>query len=158
MPGSDVRYTLLEAGIRQSVQFGLLGTSTYYVNAGGFLGKPRLAFMDYRQFSGNRFVLAADFSRFQLLDYYRYATRQRFVEAHFDHHFNGFFLNKIPLMRRLKWQEVGSVNYLNTPAAGNYLELGVGIEHIFKLVRVDYYTAFQAGSKLNHGFRLGVGF
>ncbi|OON71154.1 DUF5686 and carboxypeptidase regulatory-like domain-containing protein [Hymenobacter sp. CRA2] len=157
-PGSDVRYTLLEAGIRQSVQFGLLGTSSYRLSAGGFLGKPKLAFMDYRQFSGNRFVAAADFSRFQLLDYYRYATRERFVEGHFDHHFNGFFFNKVPLLRRLKWQEVGSVNYLYTPTAGQYVELGVGVEHIMKLLRFDYYTGFQSGNKLNHGFRLGIGF
>ncbi|GAB2948600.1 hypothetical protein GCM10027048_11890 [Hymenobacter coalescens] len=155
---SDVRYTLLEAGIRQSVQFGLLGTSSYRLNVGGFLGTPKLAFMDYRQFSGNRFFAAADFSRFQLLDYYRFATRQHFVEGHFDHHFNGFFLNKIPLMRRLKWQEVGSVNYLYTPSAKQYVELGVGIEHIFKVLRLDYYTGFQQGTKLNHGFRFGIGF
>ncbi|MCC3155737.1 DUF5686 and carboxypeptidase regulatory-like domain-containing protein [Hymenobacter sp. 15J16-1T3B] len=157
-PGSDVRYTFLEAGMRQTVQFGLLGTSSYRLSAGGFLGKPQLQFMDYRQFSGNRFFLAADFSRFQLLDYYKYATRERFVEGHFDHHFNGFFLNKIPLMRRLKWQEVGSVNYLYTPTAGQYVELGAGIEHIFKLARFDYYTAFQQGNKLTHGFRIGIGF
>ncbi|WP_165903580.1 DUF5686 and carboxypeptidase regulatory-like domain-containing protein [Hymenobacter gummosus] len=157
-PGSDVRYTFLEAGIRQTVQFGLLGTSSYRLSAGGFLGKPELQFMDYRQFSGNRFFAAADFTRFQLLDYYRYATCEHFVEGHFDHHFNGFFLNKIPLMRRMKWQEVGSINYLYTPTAGQYVELGVGIEHIFKLLRVDYYTAFQQGQKLNHGFRVGFGF
>ncbi|WP_400192455.1 DUF5686 and carboxypeptidase regulatory-like domain-containing protein [Hymenobacter sp. B81] len=155
---SDVRYTYLEAGIRQSVQFGLLGTSSYYVNAGGFLGRPQLAFMDYRHFSGNLTRFAADFSRFQLLDYYRYSTRRGFVEAHLDHHFNGFFLNKIPLMRRLKWQEVGTVNYLRTQAAGHYLELGVGIEHIFKLVRVDYFTALQSGRKLEQSVRIGIGF
>jgi hypothetical protein len=157
-PGSDVRYTLLEAGIRQSVPFGLLGTSSYYLNAGGFVGNPKLQFMDYRQFSGNRFVAAADFSRFQLLDYYRFATRQHFVEGHLDHHFNGFFLNKIPLMRRLKWQEVGTVNYLYTPTAKQYVELGAGIEHIFKLLRVDYFASFQQGAKLGHGFRFGIGF
>lgn len=156
--GSDVQYTFLEAGIRQSVPFGLLGTSFYRLNVGGFVGKPRLQFMDYRQFSGNRFFAAADFTRFQLLDYYRYATREHFVEGHFDHHFNGFFLNKIPLMRRLKWQEVGTVNYLYTPTAGQYVELGAGIEHIFKLLRVDYFTSFQSGQKLGHGFRFGIGF
>ncbi|QHJ08666.1 DUF5686 and carboxypeptidase regulatory-like domain-containing protein [Hymenobacter busanensis] len=158
VPGSDVRYTYLEGGIRQSVQFGLLGSSSYHVNVGGFLGNPKLAFMDYRHFAGNQTLLAADFTQFQLLDYYRYSTRKTFVEAHFDHHFNGFFLNKIPLMRRLKWQEVGTVNYLHTPAAGHYAELGVGLEHVFKLLRVDYFTAVQSGRKVQQGFRLGLGF
>ncbi|GAA4378229.1 hypothetical protein GCM10023186_14490 [Hymenobacter koreensis] len=157
-PGSDVRYTFLEAGIQQSVQFGLLGTSSYRVQAGGFLGKPELSFMDYRHFSGNQTLFAADFTRFQLLDYYRFATRKSFVEAHFDHHFNGFFLNKIPLMRRLKWQEVGTLNYLRTQIAGHYVEVGAGIEHVFKLLRVDYFTALQSGQKVQQGFRIGIGF
>ncbi|AYA38247.1 carboxypeptidase-like regulatory domain-containing protein [Hymenobacter oligotrophus] len=155
---SDVRYTMLEVGVRQSLNLGLLGTSNYYVNAGGFLGKPELAFMDYRHFSGNLTRFAADFSRFQLLDYYRYSTRRTFVEAHYDHHFNGFFLNKVPVLKRLKWQEVGTVNYLHTPTVGHYVELGVGIEHVFKFLRVDYFTALQSGRKLEQSVRVGFGF
>jgi hypothetical protein len=156
--GSDVRYTLLEAGIRQTIGLGLLGTSSYRVAAGGFVGRPQLAFMDYRHFSGNRTYLAADFSQFQLLDYYRFSTRKSFLEAHYNHHFNGFFLNKIPLLRRLKWQEVASLNYLTTAQAGHYLELGVGLEHVFKLLRVDFYTGLQSGRRVGTGLRLGIGF
>ncbi|SDY76613.1 DUF5686 and carboxypeptidase regulatory-like domain-containing protein [Hymenobacter psychrophilus] len=155
--GSEVRYTLLEAGVRQSVSFGLLGTSNYRVAAGFFPGSPRLAFMDLRHFSGNRTYLAADFSQFQLLDYYRFSTADQFVEAHYNHHFNGFLLNKIPLLRRLKWQEVASLNYLTTPAAGHYLELGAGIEHIFKVMRVDFYTSLQSGTRAGTGIRVGIG-
>jgi hypothetical protein len=156
--GSDVRYTLLELSVRQSIGMGLLGTSTYKVSAGGFVGAPRLSFMDYRHFSGNRTYLASDFSQFQLLDYYRYSTRRNFLEAHYNHHFNGFFLNKIPLLRRLKWQEVASLNYLTTQAAGHYVEIGVGLEHIFKVIRADFYTGLQSGRRVGTGFRVGIGF
>ncbi|MCC2546083.1 DUF5686 and carboxypeptidase regulatory-like domain-containing protein [Hymenobacter sp. BT175] len=156
--GSDVRYTLLEAGVQQSISMGLVGTSTYNVSVGGFPGSPRLAFMDYRHFSGSRTTPTGDFSQFQLLDYYRFSTRSNYLEARYNHHFNGFFLNNIPLLRRLKWQEVGSVNYLHTKQAGHYVELGVGIEHVFKLMRVDFYTALQQGNKLSAGFRYGIGF
>ncbi len=156
--GSDVRYTLLEAGVRHSVSLGLFGTSSYRVAAGFFPGSPQLSFMDFRHFSGNRTYLAADFNQFQLLDYYRFSTADRFLEAHYNHHFNGFLLNKIPLLRRLKWQEVASLNYLTTPAAGHYLELGAGIEHIFKVMRVDFYTSLQSGTRAGTGVRVGVGF
>jgi len=156
--GSDTRYTLLEASIRQSVGLGLLGTSAYRVVAGGFVGPSRLSFMDYRHFSGNRTYLASDFSQFQLLDYYRYSTRSGFLEAHYNHHFNGFFLNKIPLLRQLKWQEVASLNYLTTAQAGHYVEIGVGVEHIFKLMRVDFYTGLQSGRRVGTGLRVGIGF
>ena len=157
--GSDVRYTLLQASVRDNVPLGLLGNSSFRVSVGGFVGKQRgMTFVDYRHFSGNQTVLAGNFSNFQLLDYYRFSTNNAYVEAHYDHHFNGFFLNNIPLLRKLKWQEVASLNYLATKQAGHYVELGAGIEHILKVVRVDVYTALQSGQKLGTGVRVGIGF
>lgn len=84
-----------------------------------------------------------------------------------DHHFGGFFFNKVPLFKKLKWRETASVKALwggltreNTPslnanlyqfpvdnkgvpityALGNkpYTEISFGIENIFKFIRLDY--------------------
>jgi hypothetical protein len=157
--GADVRYTLLQAGLRHSVRLGLLGTSNYRAAVGGFVGSQQnMTFIDYRHFSGNQTLLTGNFSEFQLLDYYRYSTNDTYLEAHYDHHFNGFILNKVPLLRKLKWQEVASFNYLYTAEAGHYIELGVGVEHIFKIIRVDAYTALQSGTRLGTGLRIGLGF
>ena len=157
--GADVRYLLLQAGIRHSLSLGLLGTSNYRVSVGGFVGKQEgMTFIDYRHFSGNQTLLTGNFSNFQLLDYYRFSTNNTYLEAHYDHHFNGFILNKIPVLRQLKWQEVASFNYLTTAQVGHYVEIGAGIEHIFKVIRVDFYTALQSGERLGTGFRLGYGF
>ncbi|WP_192822352.1 DUF5686 and carboxypeptidase regulatory-like domain-containing protein [Rufibacter sp. LB8] len=156
--GSDTDYDFLSLGMRDDLQLGLLGTSTYSVNVGKFLRNNKLYFMDFRHFEGNRTILSGDFSGFQLLDYYRYSTKQSYIEAHYSHFFNGFILNKIPLLRKLKWQEVGSLNYLHTKAAGHYLELGVGIEHVFKIFRVDFLTGFQERQKVSSGIRIGYGF
>ncbi|MGI4834110.1 MAG: DUF5686 and carboxypeptidase regulatory-like domain-containing protein [Janthinobacterium lividum] len=159
--GADVRYLLLQGSVRHSQQLGLLGTSMGQLIVGGFVGKQEgLTFADYHHFSGNRTLLAADFNQFQLLDYYQYSTRDRYVEGHYNHHFNGFIFNKVPLLRRLKWQEVFTLNYLYTPAASHYLELGAGIEHIFGLGRIDFFTSLQSGSNAGAatGLRLGLGF
>ncbi|RZK61704.1 MAG: hypothetical protein EOO59_04400 [Hymenobacter sp.] len=157
--GADVRYLLLQGSVRYSRQFGLLGTSAGQFIVGGFVGKQEgLTLADYHHFSGNRTLLAAEFNQFQLLDYYQYSTRARYVEAHFNHHFNGFIFNKVPLLRRLKWQEVFSLNYLHTEQAGHYVELGAGVEHIFGLGRVDFYTSLQSGQRAGTGLRLGLGF
>ncbi|SMB98026.1 hypothetical protein SAMN00120144_3519 [Hymenobacter roseosalivarius DSM 11622] len=156
--GSDVRYSRLEGGLRKTLELGLFGESNFDVTVGGFLGQPQLSFMDYRHFAGNQTIFAADFNQFQLLDYYTFSTRRSYIEGHYNHHFNGFFLNKIPLLRRLKWQEVASLNYLRTPTVGHYVELGAGVEHIFKLFRVDVYTALRSGQKLDTGIRIGAGF
>ena len=157
--GADVRYLLLQAGVRDNIPLGLLGTSNFRVSVGGFVGKQEgMTFIDYRHFSGNQTILAGNFSNFQLLDYYRFSTNNAYLEAHYDHHFNGFFFDRVPLLRKLKWQEVASLNYLTTAQAGHYLELGAGIEHIFKVVRVDVYSALQSGQRLGTGLRVGVGF
>ena len=157
--GADVRYLLLQGSVRHSLSLGLAGTSTVQAVVGGFVGKQEgLTFADYHHFSGNRTVLAASFEQFQLLDYYQYSTRASYFEGHFNHHFNGFIFNKIPLLRALKWQEVISLNYLHTGQLGHYVELGAGIEHIFKVVRVDFYTGLQSGERVGTGLRVGLGF
>ncbi|MDJ0363606.1 DUF5686 and carboxypeptidase regulatory-like domain-containing protein [Hymenobacter sp. H14-R3] len=159
MLGADVRYLLLQGSVRHSKQFGLLGTSSVQAIVGGFVGKQEgLTFADYRHFSGNRTLLAADFTQFQLLDYYQYSTRASYFEGHFSHHFNGFIFNRLPLLRALKWQEVISLNYLHTNQVGHYLELGAGVEHIFKVARVDFYTGLQSGQRVGTGLRVGLGF
>jgi hypothetical protein len=157
--GADVRYLLLQGSVRHSLNLGLAGTSSLEAIVGGFVGKQEaLTFADYHHFSGNRTLLAADFDQFQLLDYYQYSTRASYFEGHFSHHFNGFIFNRIPLLRALKWQEVISLNYLHTAQIGHYLELGAGIEHIFKIVRVDFYTGLQSGQRVGTGLRVGLGF
>ncbi|MCB2378787.1 DUF5686 and carboxypeptidase regulatory-like domain-containing protein [Hymenobacter sp. BT635] len=156
--GSDVRFTRLELGVRKELGFGLFGETRLSGTAGAYLGNTDLSFVDYRHFAGNRTALTISFEQqFQLLDYYRYSTADRYAVGHFSHHFNGFFFNKIPLFRRLKWQEVATLNYLYTPTAGHYAELGVGVEHIFKALRVDFFTGLQSARRLDSGIRIGIG-
>ncbi|WP_245842780.1 DUF5686 and carboxypeptidase regulatory-like domain-containing protein [Pontibacter ummariensis] len=156
--GGDVQYSTAGLSIGDEVSMGLLGRSKYSVLGALWWGKENMRLMDYKHFNGNRTLFAGVYEGFQLLDYYRYSTNNRYLEAHYEHHFNGFLFNKVPLFRRLKWQEVVSLNYLHTVESRNYLELGLGIEHIFKVIRVDFVTSFQEGNKARTGFTVGLGF
>lgn len=156
--GGDVKYSTAALRISDDMSFGLFGSSKYSFTGGMFFNKGEMYLMDYKHFSGNRTLFAGTYEGFQLLDYYRYSTNNSYLEGHYEHHFNGFLFNKIPLFRKLKWQEVMSLNYLNTRESKNYLELGLGIEHIFKVVRIDFVTSFQEGSKARAGVMIGVGF
>ncbi|PSR55043.1 hypothetical protein AHMF7605_16795 [Adhaeribacter arboris] len=156
--GSDVNFDRVSLNVSDELDLGLVGTTNYSAQVGTFLNSKQLWLMDYKHFAGNRVLYAGGFGGFQLLDYYRYSTRMSYLEAHFTHDFNGFIFNKIPLFRRLKWQEVVTANYLHTQQTKHYLELGVGVEHIFKIVRVDFFTGFQSREKVGSGLRLGFGF
>jgi len=157
--GSKLNYDFLFLQINDTWKFGLVGESEWEVEAGKFLNNKNMQFIDYRHFLGNQTIFGRnDIRQYHLLNYYNYSTREQYLKAHYEHHFNGFFLNGIPLIRKLKWQEVISVNFLHTPKVGQYWEFGIGIEHIFKVLRIDWVTAFQRDSKTNTGIRFGLGF
>lgn len=156
--GSDVDFDRVAGFISDEVDMGLFGSSEYWVSGGTFLNNRKMWLMDYRHFNGNRTAYAGGFGGFQLLDYYLYSTNNTYVEGHYSHHFNGFILNKLPFIRKGKLQEVVNLNYLHTRESKNYLELGVGLEHIFKVLRADFYTGFQSGQKVRTGFQFGFGF
>jgi len=91
----------------------------------------------------------------------------RYAAFNLDFHFNGFFLNKVPFLRKLKLREVASAKVLygglsnnNNPTLNNmqlkfptdevtgnastfilnnkpYIEVSVGLGNIFKILRVD---------------------
>ncbi|EAY30239.1 DUF5686 and carboxypeptidase regulatory-like domain-containing protein [Microscilla marina] len=156
---SDVDYDLLHASISDEISMGVIGASKYRVSAGVFLNTNKMYFMDFRHFSGNQTgLLKGSSNAFQLLEYYRYSTQDRYLEGHYEHHFNGFVMNGFPLINKLKSQLVISANYLWTPTSLNYLELGIGLEHILKIMRFDFIVGLQEGNQVSSGFRFGFGF
>lgn len=145
--------------VSDNLFLGYFGSLNYSSTVGAFLGKNRLEFLDFHHFNGNR-TYAGKFgvTNFQTLDYYLFSTQDQYFEAHAEHHFNEFLLNNIPLIKKLNWQTVVSIHTLSTPDAGNFTEWGVGIEHIFKFFRVDYYQGYLRGKLYSKGIRIGAGF
>jgi hypothetical protein len=103
---------------------------------------------------------------YNLMNFLEFVSDQ-YVSVFAEHHFMGFFLNKIPLIKRLGWREIisfkgvyGSVTDKNNPnktpglmrfptdELGNpttftlegepYIEVSAGLGNILKFFRVDY--------------------
>lgn len=154
--GSDVNYDLVKVNITDRMNFKLLGKATYLVSAGKFLNNKRMELMDFYHFSGNKTILSNfNFSDFQMLDYYTYSTKDYFIEAHYEHDFAGFILNKLPLLRKLKVNELAGAHYLYTEKMKNYFEVFFGIEKL-NLVRIDFVMAFPENQKTMTGVRMGL--
>lgn len=138
---------------------------------------------------------------FNLMYFYEFAA-DRYVVAGFDHHFEGYLFNKLPLLRwvlhKLKVKEVVSLRFgmgtmtetnrrintpekdarfsgtegitsnlhdmlrVKTPDKQPYWEVGVGMENIFKILRVDfiwrlnYLDPYAPKYLSNYNFNFGV--
>ncbi len=155
---SDVSYNLVSVDVRKKdISLGIYGRTSFLVEAGKFFSADNLYFVDYKHFSGNQVLFYQyNLNSFLLLDYYRFSTASEYVQGHLEHNFSGFITNKIPLVRKLKLQEIVGFNYLYTPELKNYCELGFGLQYLgFRLM---YGTSFNSGSNLKNGIRLGVSF
>jgi hypothetical protein len=154
--GSDVDYDLLSVDITKSdMSLGLYGKTSFYAAAGKFLNASSVFYTDYKQFNGNEVLLyQPGIAKFLLLDYYKYSTGSEYLEGHLEHNFSGFITNKIPLIRKLKLQEIVDVNYLATPTLKNYTEFGFGLQYL--AFRAMYGVSYVNGNRVSSGFRMGI--
>ncbi|MDB5285591.1 MAG: hypothetical protein JWR05_540 [Mucilaginibacter sp.] len=158
--GSDADYNLVAADItKDNISLGMYGKTSFNIAVGKFINAKNIYYTDYRHFSGNEalFYKPGD-SKFLLLDYYNFSTGSEYLEAHLEHNFSGFITNKIPIIRKLKLQEIVDVNYLTTPTTKNYTELGFGLQTQTGL-RVMYGTSYNnLGGEVNTAIRIGLSF
>lgn len=150
-------YDLLRASVSDDLKLGLLGQLNYYAGGGYFLNAKKMFFMDYKHFDGNQTLLMTKYNRgFFLLPYYTYSSKDWYVQAQAEHHFNGFIFNKIPLLKKLPAKEVVGVRYLSNENISSYYEINFGLEEVFKILRVDYILGYGVEGKMQQGFTIGL--
>lgn len=150
---SDYAYHRLSINVDDRIRLNPIGYTNYILEAGKIWGALPYPLMVLHP--GNE-TYVYDWASFNMMNYYEFASDQ-YAMATVIHHFEGFLLNHIPLMRKLKWREVasfraviGSVNqsnrneltFPNTLFAlnkGPYMEASAGVENIFRFFRVDCF-------------------
>jgi hypothetical protein len=157
--GSDFDYDKLRLTINKKFQTGPLGKGYLTFTAENIfntLPYPLLAFH-----LGNQSFLYSSVT-YNLMNYGEFIS-DHYVAMQYRQYFEGFLINRVPLLNKLKWRllATGSVisggmreanrnmisKYTNdgeeTLTAGYltgkpYMELGYGVENIFKFLRVDF--------------------
>lgn len=157
--GSDINFDKWKFTINDTKNFKLAGEFKYKIGIGGFLNNKKVFIQDFQHFNGNRSAAASEYvNSFQLAPYYANSTDAGFYSfTHLEHHFNGLLTNKIPFFKKLNWNLVAGSNAFYINKNSNYTEVFVGLENIFKILRVDFVTAYANGRKSTTGFRLGFG-
>lgn len=130
---SKIDFDYLEFGITQRPKFGIFGNGAYIIKTGSFLSKKDLRLVDYKyQRRGDPILFLDPHKAFQSLDS-TFPVFKRFYEGHYVHSFNGYFLNKIPFLKKLELQEVAGFGMLYAPERSLiYAEVFAGIEREFK--------------------------
>lgn len=155
--GGDFTFDKVGAELWQYNSLGNLGMFEYTIKAYKTFGEapyPALYIM-----RGNQSIFSSSLS-YNLMDFFEFAADQ-YVSADYEHQFNGLIMNRIPLAKRLKWRSFvntkavyGTMSEanralmpLNNPSITNpsffkngipYVEVGYGIENIFRFIRVDF--------------------
>jgi len=156
--GSDIDYDFVKAEIYQDrIGLGLWGYTSFLVGAGKFLNNRSMYYPEYKHFAGNiSTIFPPNLRKFQYLEFYQFSTNQQYFEAHLEHNFAGFFLNKVPLLRKAKLEEFIGGGYLSSPEKRNYKEFYFGLQRL--VLRVSYGFAYDGAKKISQGFRISYGF
>jgi len=148
---SDYNYHKLVVNVDDRIRINPIGYFDYILEYGKIWNQLPYPLLELH---GGNETYTYDPYAFNSMNYYEFVSDE-YASASIQHHFDGFFLNKIPLMRKLKWREVvgakaliGRVspnnktlllfpNHLYELNRGPFFEANIGIENIFKIFRLD---------------------
>ncbi len=163
---SKVDFDYWDVGLRQEISLGLLGTLHYNINSGTFLNRRDLRLVDYQfQRRGDPLFFMNPDAAFQALDS-TFPVFKRFYQGHIVHEFNGYFINKVPLLKKLGLREIAGAGFLSAPERNlRYAETFIGVERVFKWpfnvaskFKMGIYVVGSVANKFTNPVTFKIGF
>jgi len=165
--GGEYSYHNFMGSIDKRLYLSQLGYTDMTLEGGYIIGKVPFPLLDIHR--ANQ-TYAYQINSYNLMNFMEFVS-DHYASINLDHNFNGFFFNKIPLLRELKLREVLSFKALygglrdeNNPAVNTstlqfvrnnegvqvtnslssdpYIEGSIGVGNIFKVLRVDAVKRF----------------
>ena len=158
--GSDFDYDKIRISVKKRMKWGPLGYS--YLTLTGENVFNDLPYPMLSLHLGNQTPVYSTVT-YNLMNYGEFVS-DHFLSLQYQHYFEGFLLNRVPLLKKLNWRLLGTANIIEggmrqenrdmisqynadgeeTLPVGYftngkpYVELGYGIENIFRFLRVDF--------------------
>ena len=155
--GGDYAYHYTEAGFQKRFWFSAFGYTDVILKAGKVWNKVPFPLLIIPNANLSYTIQPESYSLMNAMEF----MNDEYASWDVTYFLNGFLFNRIPLLKKLKWREVlscrgiyGNLSDKNNPEfseglfafpAGSttmghtpYVEVGVGIENILKVLRVDY--------------------
>lgn len=169
----DISYLRTTANVFWKTPSHALGFGLFYLEGGAIWGSVPYPLLKLHESNRTYFM---DRSAFSCMDYYEFMS-DRWLSGYYEHNFNGFFLGKIPLVKKLDlrevvtfrfaWGTLSDANRLYAPfrlpeGSGTlekpYVEVGAGIANIFRILRVDaFWRLTHRLPEAKRNFTINVG-
>lgn len=151
--GADYNYQKIDLFVEHNTPIGVLGRIKYGINAGYIFGTAAYPFLKVHEGNQSYWLMSNAFNKMNFFEF----VSDKYVTAFIENHWDGFFFDRIPLIKKLKWRLVttgravyGQIDQRHdqemrlptfTKQFGNtpYVEVSMGVENIFKLGRVDVF-------------------
>ncbi|MDZ4809901.1 MAG: DUF5686 and carboxypeptidase regulatory-like domain-containing protein [Bacteroidota bacterium] len=162
---SKIDFDYLEFGVEQHINLGVAGQTAYIIKTGDFLNTKDLRIIDYKFMrQGDPLFFQNPNKSFQGLDS-TFPVFDRFWQGNLVHEFNGFLINRIPFMKKLKLQEIAGGGFLVTKERSlRYFEFFTGLERVFKWpfnplarVKLGIYVVGSIANKFNNPVQFKIG-
>ena len=176
--GSDYTYNRTEIGFEKRFWLSAYGYFDTYVKAGKVWDAVPFPMLCIPNANLSYTIQPQSFSLMNAVEF----INDEYASWDITYFLNGFVFNRIPLLKELKWREVasfrgmiGDLSKKNNPEYNNslfqfpdgaykmgkkpYMEATVGIENIFKLMRIDYVWRLSYRDHPNidkHGVRISM--
>jgi len=178
----EYEYTRTVGRVFKRFYLAQLGFTDTELEGGKIFGQVPFALLHMPQANQSFFLQEPSFNMMNFMEF----MSDEYVSFKITHNFNGFILNKIPLIRHLKWREIISAKILygrltsqnNTALNPNvflfptnkdgvpitytfngdipYVELSAGISNIFKVIRIDLLQRVTYLDNIDVGSTFGV--
>ena len=149
--GGDFNYNKISFSFSNRFRMATLGYSALFIKAGKVFSEIPYTLLAIPR--GNQTLFYAN-NTFNQMNYFEFVSDQ-YAEVYWQHHFNGLFFNRVPLVKRFGLREVaglsmayGTLSAKNRKFNANndftvmedvpYIESDLGIENIFDLIRIDF--------------------
>ena len=161
--GGQSNFNYLEFRLTEDGKLATLGDYQLRFNAGSFLHKKDLRLIEYKYFrTSDAYFFSNPTNSMQLIDTLL-STASNYLQFNYIHHFNGFFLDKIWLLNKLKLEECVGGGLLSVPDKKFHtIEIYAGLERRFKikkqLFRFGIYAvqATSTRNSLDYQLKFGI--
>ena len=154
--GSVSNFDLLQIGVRQTVDMGVLRSFSYNVTAGWFPNVAGIHFADLKHFGTMPFfgAFSSYSSSFGLMPVYALSEAKSYFTVNATYATPFLLLKYLPILDKTTIREKVRLSFISTSKTAAYSELSYGLSDIFLMGELGVFVGFDKLNYRSAGFKI----